>query len=354
MIAMKVYVLQTGDYEQRGIHSIHSTRADAEAIDARVRRTHRDKDSSPDIDEWELGQELCDTCGYDEDLHTRRPEIFDHAFKAYRSAPKPWPMTTTGSPDMRHSPSGLQGRPMIIRTLALLAFAVPAFAQTVTSDANNNTKVGSFALFSNISGTNNTACGSGALSTNMGGEENTGCGVASSGMNAYGNANTSFGAYALQSNTVSNNNAFGHSALSSNTIGTNNVAVGNFTSYYAVHANGNTAVGNYALYKATGDNNIGIGLNGGTNLTGSGNIAIGHVGLPTDINTTRIGTNQTAAYVAGITGKKLTGSLVVVTTTGQLGVAATDPIAALQAQVTAQAALIKTLQAQVAALLLKR
>jgi hypothetical protein len=56
--------------------------------------------------------------------------------------------------------------------------------------------------------------------------------------------------------------------------------------------------------------------------TGSNNIDIGNQGVAAESGTIRIGTTstQTATYIAGIYGTSVTGSAVVVSSTGQLGV----------------------------------
>lgn len=77
---MKVFVLHTGDYEQRMIHSVHSTLEAAQAVDARVRRDWKDAATAPDIEEHELDPALCLTCGYDEALHVKSPDTFTHPF----------------------------------------------------------------------------------------------------------------------------------------------------------------------------------------------------------------------------------------------------------------------------------
>jgi len=62
----------------------------------------------------------------------------------------------------------------------------------------------------------------------------------------------------------------------------------------------------------------------GYNLTtGSNNIDIGNLGVAADSGTIRIGTTstQTKTFIAGIYGTSVTGSAVVVSSTGQLGVA---------------------------------
>jgi hypothetical protein len=82
----KVFILQTGEYEQRSIHSLHSTREEATAVDARVRRDWHDKDEKPDIEEYELDADLCSECGYKESLHLEHPDTWTHPFVSSRRA----------------------------------------------------------------------------------------------------------------------------------------------------------------------------------------------------------------------------------------------------------------------------
>jgi hypothetical protein len=88
----------------------------------------------------------------------------------------------------------------------------------------------------------------------------------------------------------------------------------------------NTAEGYHALQNNTGSANIGLGVNAGLNLTaGSHNIDIGNSGVAGESATIRIGAAaQTRAFVAGITGVAVTGSAVLVSSGGQLGVAASS------------------------------
>lgn len=58
--------------------------------------------------------------------------------------------------------------------------------------------------------------------------------------------------------------------------------------------------------------------------SGSNNIEIGSQGASSDNGTIRIGTSQTAAYIAGIENTKVTGAAVYVTSSGQLGVLASS------------------------------
>ncbi len=58
--------------------------------------------------------------------------------------------------------------------------------------------------------------------------------------------------------------------------------------------------------------------------SGSNTIEIGNMGGPGDNNLVRIGSTQTATFIAGIAGAKVTGSAVYVTSSGQLGVLASS------------------------------
>jgi hypothetical protein len=86
----------------------------------------------------------------------------------------------------------------------------------------------------------------------------------------------------------------------------------------------NTAIGVHALANnVSGSSNVAEGWHAGINLTtGSNNIDIGSPGVAGDANTIRVGVQgtQAATFVAGIYGHSLTGSEVVVTPSGELGV----------------------------------
>ena len=110
-------------------------------------------------------------------------------------------------------------------------------------------------------------------------------------LNTTGSSNTANGFQALLDNTGSNNTACGDLALANNT---------------------------------TGSNNIALGANAGHNLTtGSNNIDIGNTGVASEAKKIRIGTvgTQTTTFIAGIHGVAVTGTAVVVSGSGQLGVA---------------------------------
>jgi hypothetical protein len=180
------------------------------------------------------------------------------------------------------------------------------FSNTI---GNFNTANGSSALISNTTGSNNTANGLNALASNTTGSVNTANGVNALFHNTTGGNNTATGVGALFNNTTGSNNAgFGINALFSNTTGNVNVALGV----------------NSLLRNTTGSSNIALGVNAGGNLTiGNSNIDIGNAGVAAEANTTRVGTQgtQRRAFIAGISGTGVTGSPVVVNSSGQLGVA---------------------------------
>ena len=127
--------------------------------------------------------------------------------------------------------------------------------------------------------------------------------------------NTACGTGALQNNTTGiNNSAFGFDALFGNTTGFFNTASGTF------------APGD----NTKGSDNIGLGSQGGNNIVaGSNNIqiwAIPSSKSPTfgdESNTIRIGIQgtQKKTFIAGISGTTVSGADVVVSSTGQLGIA---------------------------------
>ncbi len=219
--------------------------------------------------------------------------------------------------------------------------AVGYNALTTNNGGSFNTAVGSDALFFNTGGSYNTAIGTAALNANTGGIQNTAVGAFALNLNT-ASYNTGIGALALGDNTTGTfNAAVGYGALAANTIGVDNTALG----YNALAANttgvNNTALGYQALTNnITGTDNIGIGLNsllsvttgstniaigsgaGGTLATGSGNIYINaNAASASEATTTRIGTSQTNAYMAGIYSVTPSGTVQTVTinSSGQLG-----------------------------------
>jgi hypothetical protein len=245
------------------------------------------------------------------------------------------------------------------------AMATPALAQQppdpVTSDSLANTAMGTDALLHvdlDESGCHNTATGEDALYSDTSGSYNTATGFSSLFSNTTGNNSTAFGFQSLYSNTTGiDNAASGYQSLYKNTTGTFNTAsgsgalYGNTTADYSTasgyqalyNSNGgsNTATGYQALYantsggnntatglhslasNTTGGSNVAVGWHAGYNLTtGSNNIDISNVGVAAEGGVIRIGTTgtQTKTYLAGIYGTSVSGSAVMVSPSGQLGV----------------------------------
>ena len=166
----------------------------------------------------------------------------------------------------------------------------------------NNTGIGVHALIANSNGLNNVAIGLNTLHNNGGGNENTAIGAYALQANTNGGDNTANGMSALFSMaTGSFNTAGGSYALYSNTNGINNTANGAFALHGNTAGSGNTAIGYYALYASTsGSNNIALGYQAGQTIVGgNSNIDIGNAGLAGDTGIIRIGSGQTATYLAG-------------------------------------------------------
>jgi hypothetical protein len=195
------------------------------------------------------------------------------------------------------------------------SMAAPALAQqppdTVKSDSMANTAMGSNALLHvnlSESACHNTASGEEALYSDISGSYNTATGYSSLFSNKTGDNNTATGYESLYHNsTGSNNTASGYEALFQSTTGFEN-----------------TAAGAGALrYVTTGNNNIGVGYQAGYHLTtGINNIEIGNKGLATDYNMIRVGVEglQAKTFIAGIYKTSVSGSAVMVNSSGQLGV----------------------------------
>jgi hypothetical protein len=206
-----------------------------------------------------------------------------------------------------------------------------------------NTGTGFEALENNSTGGANTANGALALAFNSNGGSNTATGVDAMEYNDHGSRNVANGAYALNVSDGSDNVAVGDAAMDANQTGGSDVATGSGALQDNTTGNNNVATGYDALTNATtGDSNVGlgsgalsndtaggsniaVGMNAGANLTtGSGNIDVGNQGVKGEADVIRIGTPgvHSKAFMAGITGQKLSGAqAVVISSTGQLGVA---------------------------------
>ena len=219
--------------------------------------------------------------------------------------------------------------------LCLLLGTAPGFAggppNVVVSDSLGNTAGGSGALFNTnenplLGFGGNTAFGQQALQSNTTGPDNAAFGNGALLNNTVGGANTAVGEVAAARNTTGfDNTAVGAGALFANTTGQENTAVGTGALNISTGA-GNTAVGRVALGSNNiGSNNIALGNNAGGNLrSGSNDIYLGNAGTATESNTMRLGGNQTSTFIAGITGTPVTGSQVVVNSSGQLGILASS------------------------------
>jgi hypothetical protein len=187
-----------------------------------------------------------------------------------------------------------------------------------------NTANGDFALGSNSTGVFNTATGANALFSNTIGTDNVANGVSALFSNTTGSENTATGREALFTNTTGNHNtANGVGALRNNRGGAENTAMGGRALFMNTSGNFNTAVGVNALFNTTGLNNVAIGHQAGINVTtGSNNIDIGAFGGSGDSQTIRIGRPdlQNSTFIAGIFGAPMSGNVVVVNSSGKLGV----------------------------------
>jgi len=281
-------------------------------------------------------------------------------------------------------PSSISRAPLqcgfLLIPLALACFALPQTAQAQDGDelrnntaegfnalhtylinatsAANNTAIGANTLFSDTTGNDNTATGVAALANNTTGLNNTATGVIALGLNTTGNNNTAAGYQALDGNTTGNNNtangvgalgnnnadnntATGFDALFSNRSGFQNTATGYGALFKNASGNDNTVDGAGALgvnttgnnntasgfdalaRNTTGSSNIALGFFAGSNLTtGNNNIDIGALGVAGEAAKIRIGKQgaQNGTFIAGISGVSVTGSPVLVNSSGKLGV----------------------------------
>jgi len=119
-------------------------------------------------------------------------------------------------------------------------------------------------------------------------------------------------------NILKGGNSFIHN------FGTDNTFVGVNAGNFSTSGTGqNSGLGiNTLASLTTGSNNIAIGYQAGQTLSsGSGNVYINAAaGATNENNTIRIGTSQTACFIAGIDGVGVSGNGVVVDANGQLGI----------------------------------
>ena len=207
--------------------------------------------------------------------------------------------------------------------------AMGFLAMQFNAVGHNNTAVGDSALQGNTTGYDNTAVGSGALLRSTTAWNNTAIGLDALVYSTTGGNNTALGANALfTSTTAGENTATGYNTLYANVSGSYNTATGTTAMSANTTGSYNTALGINALgTNQGGSNNIAIGANAGYYVRGGlYNIEIGNVGAANDVGAIRIGTSsqQSSAYIAGISASHVTGSAVYITSAGQLGVLASS------------------------------
>jgi hypothetical protein len=232
------------------------------------------------------------------------------------------------------------GRAVLISGVILASVAwADTPPNTVSSDTNGNTAMGTYTMSGNVTSIDNTGAGYESLRLLSTGSYNTAAGAFSLGSTSSGSANAALGYAALYNDTYgSHNTAVGSGALYANTGASNNVAVGYGALYYndsgysnvadgyeALYSNSsgfnntasgylalfnnftghqNSAIGSEALYSNTsGDNNIAIGANSlRANSTGGGNIGLGVATLQSTtvgVNNLAIGANALNRNVSG-------------------------------------------------------
>jgi trimeric autotransporter adhesin len=240
--------------------------------------------------------------------------------------------TAIGHDALEYSPAGSQntalGTYAMQRTTGSNNTAAGYAALSNNTTGGDNTASGTYALGSNASGNGNTANGFNALYANQSGSYNAAYGFNALSANSTGGYTTAVGAYALEVTTTGGyDTAFGAYALSANTTGSNNTAFGYAALRSTTTGDNNIGFGYQSLYSGkNGSNNIAMGYKSAYSTNGSNNIEIGSQGDLADDGVIRIGTQgtQTAAYMAGVSDAKITGSAVYVTSSGQLGVLASS------------------------------
>jgi hypothetical protein len=233
--------------------------------------------------------------------------------------------------------------------VGFFATAAPTLASTgsVYFDNNGNAAAGGTLFNGSFSGCCNVGLGQTVMPSLTTGTDNVATGTGALISDTTGSFNLATGLLALNNATTADDNvATGYQALENNLGGNLNVADGVDT-----------------LFNATGSANIALGFAAGLHLTtGSNNIDIGNQGKGGESKVMRIGTqgNQTRTFVAGISGKTVSGAgtPVLVNSHGQLGTASaakTKPLSAaagkrLKAQNRRQANEIASLKREVAKL----
>lgn len=185
--------------------------------------------------------------------------------------------------------------------------AVGYAALEENQDGDWNTAIGKEALEANVDGNSNVAIGGRALEANVDGSSNLAVGPFALNDNVSGFHNVAVGHAAVSKGTGDANVAVGYKALADTVAGNSNVAVGRFALESHGASSTNVAVGAEALRGLTGGiGNVAIGYRAGEYLlTGSSNILIDNRGTTSESGTIRLGSTQTATYIAGIDGQSV-------------------------------------------------
>ncbi len=145
----------------------------------------------------------------------------------------------------------------------------------------------------------------------------------SNGTSTGGSSNVFVGATAGRFNTTgAQNTMLGTGSGLNNSTGTNNVFVGQAAGELNKTGSSNTYVGaNVGGANSDGSSNTFLGANAGSSVTaGSNDILIASPGAGNEDQTIRIGSSQTSAFIAGISGETVSSGLpVYVDSTGKLG-----------------------------------
>ena len=238
--------------------------------------------------------------------------------------------TATGTSSLQYNTTGSRNTALGAKALQLQSFVNAG----TTWDAWN-TAVGFEALNANqptslFNGDRNTAVGAVALRNNTTGRVNTAVGVDSLQQNTTGEANVAVGFESLLGNSTGYYNvALGTQSLRANTTAYGNTGAGAETLLAFNDGDSNTALGWHGLGTLTlGRRNLALGAYAGTLLTtGNDNIYLSHTGSANESATTRIGKDQSRAFIAGVFGTATghpTTLLVQVDQNGQLGTAASS------------------------------
>ncbi len=211
----------------------------------------------------------------------------------------------------------------LIHTYETNNFFAGISAGNFTTTGADNVGIGFQTLTSTTTARKNIAIGTGALTLHQTGLDNVAIGTNALATSVGAGQNFAGGSYAMETTTGSSNTAVGYSALRSSGASNNNTAFGWTALRNLTNGNGNIALGHGAASNVlSGSGNIAIGVAAASNLTNSANnnIIIGNAAVAGDTATTRIGSSQTRAFVAGITGVSVSGGVsVFVDANGQLG-----------------------------------